>query len=264
MATIVGGERPSGQRQATACRAPSRDVAAVARTEEAATGIGLRHGSATSSHATRFANLYASVLSTEGADWAVAFVMDTPTMGRLASPFVMLSAALALLLGGCVVAPPHPHAPPPPPMQPPPAQTVYFYPELQQDEAKQDRDRYECYRWAVRETGVDPGMTPVRGLPPPPPPRAAVRDGAEVVAGAATGAIVGAAVSSPRNTGGGMVLGAIFGTMIGAAAHEARVQSAEQAYAQRVSAQQAAQQVPIDNFRRAMGACMTGRGYRVG
>ena len=142
-------------------------------------------------------------------------------------------------------------------MQAPPPQTVYFYPELSQDEAKQDRDRYECYRWAVREAGVDPGMTPVRGVPPP---RAAVRDGAEVVAGAATGAIVGAAVSSPRNTGQGMVLGAIFGTMIGAAAHEARVQSAEQAYARRVSAQQ----VPADNFRRAIGACMTGRGYRVG
>jgi hypothetical protein len=61
-----------------------------------------------------------------------------------------------------------------------------------------------------------------------------------------------------------MVLGAIFGTIVGAAAHEARVQSAEQAYAQHVSAQQAAQQVPIDNFQRAMGACMTGRGYRIG
>jgi len=165
-------------------------------------------------------------------------------------------AVLAALLGGCVVPPPQPYPPPPPPAQPA-ARTVYFYPELSQDEAKQDRDRYECYRWAVRESGVDPGMTPVRAVPPPP---GVVRDGAEVVAGAATGAIVGAAVSSPRNTGQGMVLGAIFGTMIGAAAHEARVQSAEQAYAHRV----ATQQVPLDNFRRAMTACMTGRGYRVG
>ena len=169
-------------------------------------------------------------------------------------------ALLTALLAGCVVPPPQPY-PPPPPAQPAP-RTVYFYPELSQDEVKQDRDRYECYRWAVIQSGVDPGMTPVRGVPPP--PRAAVRDGAEVVAGAATGAIVGAAVSSPHNTGQGMVLGAIFGTMIGAAAHEARVQSAEQAYAHRVAQQQAQQQVPLDNFRRAMGACMTGRGYRVG
>ena len=73
-------------------------------------------------------------------------------------------------------------------------------------------------------------------------------------------AIVGAAVSSPYRTGEGMVLGAIFGTLIGAAAHESRVQAAEQAYARRL----AYHQVPLDNFRRAMGACMTGRGYRVG
>jgi hypothetical protein len=143
-------------------------------------------------------------------------------------------------------------------MMPPPQPTVYFYPELSQDEARQDRDRYECYRWAVRESGVDPGMTPVRNVPPP--PRAAVRDGGEVVAGAATGAIVGAAVSGPHHVGPNMVIGAVFGSLIGAAAQEARVQSAEQAYANRV----ARQQVPMDNFRRAMGACMSGRGYRIG
>jgi hypothetical protein len=142
-------------------------------------------------------------------------------------------AAAALLLSGCVVAPPRHAAPPPPVAQPAPQPTMYFYPELSQDEQRQDRDRYECYRWAVRESGVDPGMTPVRQVPPP---RAAVRDGGEVVAGAATGAIVGAA------------------------AQESRVQAAEANHARRM----AQQQVPMDNFRRAMGACMTGRGYRVG
>jgi hypothetical protein len=180
--------------------------------------------------------------------------MDTSIGRRVSRPLLSIAIS-ALSLAGCVVAPPNP--PPPRMVAPPPQQTVYFYPELSQDEAKQDRDRYECYRWAVRQSGVDPGMTPVRSVPPP---RAAVRDGAEVVAGAATGAIVGAAVSSPRHTGEGLVLGAIFGTLVGAAAHEARVQSAEQAYARR----QAMQQVPMDNFQRAMGACMTGRGYRVG
>ncbi|HSW25544.1 MAG TPA: hypothetical protein VLJ62_22480 [Burkholderiaceae bacterium] len=180
--------------------------------------------------------------------------MNRSRCGRRVRP-ALASAALALLLAGCV-APPRAYAPVPAAL-PAPQPTMYFYPELSQDEAKQDRDRYECYRWAVREVGVDPGMTPVRYAPPPP---AVVRDGAEVVAGAATGAIVGAAVASPYNSGQGMVLGAIFGTLIGAAAHEARVQSAEQAYARHVSMQQQ----PARNFRRAMGACMTGRGYRVG
>ena len=176
--------------------------------------------------------------------------MDALSTGRRT---LAALAATAGMLAGCVVAPQQP----PPAAQPAPQPTMYFYPELSQGEQRQDRDRYECYRWAARESGVDPGMTPVRQVPPP---RAAVRDGAEVVAGAATGAIVGAAVSSPYRTGEGMVLGAIFGTLIGAAAHESRVQAAEQAYARRLAYHQA----PLDNFRRAMGACMTGRGYRVG
>jgi Glycine zipper len=144
--------------------------------------------------------------------------------------------------------------PPPPPRA---ATPVYYYPERAQDDARQDRDRYECYRWAVRETGVDPGMTPVRQVPPP---YGAVRDGREVVGGAATGAIVGAAVSSPWRSGEGAVIGAIFGATLGAIAQESRAQAAEAAHARRVQAAD----VPIDNFRRAMSACMEGRGYRIG
>ena len=178
-------------------------------------------------------------------------------------------AMVAIVLAGCVVAPVH--APPPRSDLPPPvasaprsqARPMYFYPEQSQDDARQDRDRYECYRWAVRESGVDPGMTPVRDVPPP-VPRAAVRDGSEVVAGGAIGAITGAAVSGPRHVGQSMVLGAVFGSLIGAAAQEARVQHAEQAYERRLANQQARQQVPLDNFHRAMGACMEGRGYRIG
>ncbi|MBE7420394.1 MAG: glycine zipper family protein [Ideonella sp.] len=188
---------------------------------------------------------------------------STPLRAAPRGSRAALSAALgALLLAGCVVAPVR-HRAPPPPAPPAPQQTMYFYPELSQSENKQDRDRYECYRWAVRQTGVDPGMTPVRDVPPP-VPRAAVRDGSEVVAGGAIGAITGAAVSGPRHVGQSMVLGAVFGSLIGAAAQEARVQHAEQAYERRLANQQARQQVPLDNFHRAMGACMEGRGYRIG
>lgn len=33
---------------------------------------------------------------------------------------------------------------------------LYVYPRLGQDEAQRDRDRYECYVWAVDQTGFDP------------------------------------------------------------------------------------------------------------
>jgi len=236
------------------CDGPQREVAM--RRLRGASGRPRRRG--ITSRGLRFANLYRLIVSAGEAHWAVVWDMDTPTMSPRALPSLIAGAVLALL-SGCVVAPPHVYAPP---AVQPPQRTMYFYPELQQGEAKQDRDRYECYRWAVRQSGTDPGMTPLRGVPPPPP--AAIRNGAEPAVGAATGAIVGAAVSSPHNAGQGMVLGAIFGGLLGAAAQEARVQSAEQAYGRHVAAQQAAQQVPIENFHRAMGACMTGRGYRVG
>lgn len=151
----------------------------------------------------------------------------------------------------------------------PPDAPIFFYPEKGQPEDRQDRDRYECYRWAVRESGFDPGMTAVRQPMPVPPavPGEALRDGSGVVGGAATGAILGAAVSSPRQAGANAVIGAIFGAALGAAAQEQRAQAIEAAQARReqraVAAAEAAQ-APLNNFRRAMSACMQGRGYRIG
>ena len=145
-------------------------------------------------------------------------------MPKTRTTILGLALAGLLSLSGCVVAPvgpPRPafpvyrSAPPPPPVAVAP---LYFYPLLRQPEAVQDRDRYECYRWAVRETGTDPGMTAVRSqgsdvvrerhYAPPGP------NGADVVAGAATGAILGAAVSSPRHAGANAVIGAIFGAAL--------------------------------------------------
>lgn len=188
--------------------------------------------------------------------------MQSPKTQPIRNSFVRIGslALLSAVLAGCVVAPAR-HARHTghgePVAERSAAPPMYFYPELSQNEARQDRDRYECYRWAARESGVDPGMTPVRDMPPP---RAAERDGAPVVAGAITGAVVGAAVSSPRNVGQNAVIGAIFGSLLGAAAQESRAQASEQAHERR----QAYRQVPMDNFRRAMGACMSGRGYRIG
>ena len=187
-------------------------------------------------------------------------------MHRMTRPILL--APLVLLLSACVVVPanrppPTYHAPAQPP-QPVAAVPMYFYPEQGQDEARQDRDRYECYRWAVRESGVDPGMTAVRqstSLPGREPET--VRNGAPVVAGAATGAILGAAASGRHHAGPAIVLGAIFGAAWGAAVQDQQVRVAERDQARRVAAEAEARR-PLDNFRRAMSACMAGRNYRVG
>lgn len=172
-------------------------------------------------------------------------------------------AALSLALAGCVVAPVHRPPPPPRPAPAPAAPALppmYFYPERGQSDGVQDRDRYECYRLAVRDSGVDPGMTPVSRPWTPPPPR---RDGAAVADGAVTGAVLGAAVSSPRRAGENAIIGAVFGALLGAIAQESRAQAIEAAQARQAEAQ-ARERGRLDDFRRAMGACMQARGYSVG
>jgi hypothetical protein len=193
----------------------------------------------------------------------------TSRRARKPGPAAWVLAAAALL-SGCVVAPVSRapvYAPGGPVASAPPA-PMYFYPERGQSETQQERDRYECYRWAVRETGFDPGMTAVRQpiAPPPAPPPEVLRDGSSVVGGAATGAVLGAAVSSHRHAGEGAVIGAIFGALLGASAQEARAQAIERAAARRqrdAELYAEASRVPLDNFRRAMSACMQSRGFRV-
>jgi hypothetical protein len=179
---------------------------------------------------------------------------------RLSCPHALWSCLLVLPLAACVAPPAHRHyAAPPPPR--PAEQTLYFYPSQQQGEAQQDRDRYECYRWAVRETGIDPGMRPLRQTAAP-AAASVQRDPGATVGGAVAGAAVGGIVSSPRNVGTGLVLGAVIGGLLGSAAEESRAQAEEQRRADRRDAWQA-RQMPMNDFRRAMSACMTGRGYSV-
>ena len=145
----------------------------------------------------------------------------------------------------------------------PPDTTVYFYPTRNQPSEQQDRDKYECYVWAVQQSGFDPSSpsapphlhTVVVAGPPP---------GAGVAVGAATGAVVGAAVSRPWEAGSGALVGAIAGAVIGGVAESAaREQTSEQAVANANNARAAALEQQASNYRRAMTACLEGRGYSV-
>ena len=104
------------------------------------------------------------------------------------------------MLCGCVVRPPR-RVPAPPPPPPPPVQTtIYAYPTNGQTAEQQDRDRYDCYQWAIQQTGFDPSSPTVPphdrvqvvGGPPAVPP------GAGVAAGAVTGGVLGALTEQAR------------------------------------------------------------------
>ena len=186
------------------------------------------------------------------------------------APSGLFLVAAILTAGGCAAeggspAPAEPAVVTGPTPAPVANTDVIFYPSAGQSAAQQDRDRYECYLWAVKQSGFDPSQVNLQ-----PPQRVVVRPaqpaGADVAAGAVTGAVIGAAIGSPYDEGEGAVVGAMAGAVLGSV-----VESSKQAQAAQVqsqydadgSARQARLEAEAGNYRRAMSACLEGRGYSV-
>ena len=190
--------------------------------------------------------------------------MNTPKpfvrlpVARALAPALMIG--LGLLLAGCEDGPPRrPLAHREPVVdEAPPAPRVYFYPTQGQSPELQDRDRYECYTWSVKQTGFDPG----RRLPPQErvtvvPARA---PGETTVGGAVVGALIGAAVSGPGHAGGGAIVGAAAGGLLGAAAEGSQAEEVRRIESSRGGSRYRREAA---EYRRAMSACLEGRGYSV-
>jgi hypothetical protein len=155
-----------------------------------------------------------------------------------------------------------------PPAEPAPQPVntqVYVYPTSGQSADRVSRDRYECYLWSVKQSGFDPSQAQlaphqrVEVVPMPPP-------GHDTAAGAVTGAVLGAVIANPRNAAAGAVGGAIVGGALGAASDASREEQAkqiQQRYDRRNAAQSAAIEEQASNYRRALTACLEGRGYTV-
>jgi hypothetical protein len=136
------------------------------------------------------------------------------------------------------------------------AQNPMIYPAKGQSQEQTEKDKYECYSWAKGQSGFDPMQA---GSSPPPAPQGQPIGG-ERVRGAAGGAAVGAAVGAiAGNAGKGAAAGAVGGTMIGGMRQRQKMR--EQAEAQQQQNAGLAQN--RNNYNRAFGACMEGRGYTV-
>ncbi len=145
------------------------------------------------------------------------------------------------------------------------ATEVYYYPLRGQSVEQQDRDRFECYLWAKDQTGFDPSypyLAPHQRtyvVPDPEP-------GRDLVAGAFTGAVLGAMIGSPHHAGEGAVIGALAGGVLGAASDSERIEHSkivQERYAGRTTNQQVNLERQASNYRRAMKACLEGRHYSV-
>lgn len=129
------------------------------------------------------------------------------------------------------------------------AQQVMIYPAQGQTPDQMSRDRYECHTWAVQQSSYDPtsgagsqSSAPQGGL------------GRETLRGGARGAAAGAAIGAIAGDAG-------TGAAIGAAAGGMKRRFAQKD-ANKAASSTAANDA-ANNYNRALGACMTGRGYSV-
>lgn len=182
--------------------------------------------------------------------------------------------ATVAAVAGCATTEPVPQRPLPPPVHVAmPDTTVYAAPARGQTPEQLDRDRYDCAQWATAQTGFDPSRPPPVAAPrrgsrvvvagPPP--------GSGVVAGAATGAVLGAAFANPWNPGPATLFGLAAGAIAGGAIESAQNQKAQQVAADLTAQADSSPQTVRDpnleaqaaNYRRAMSACLDARGYSV-
>lgn len=133
---------------------------------------------------------------------------------------------------------------------------LYVYPSKGQTKQQQKQDEFECYKWAVEQSGIDPLNLPKAAAPAP----QSGPTGAGV-SGAAKGAAAGAAIGS---ISGDMGKGAAYGAMIGAAAgHRQGKQAQAQGNAQAQQQTAAQEQAMKDSFKKAFSVCIEGKGYTI-
>ena len=130
---------------------------------------------------------------------------------------------------------------------------VVAYPSKGQSDQQQGKDEGECFAWSKKQTGIDPNAVASQ----PTKQEGPAVGGGERVQGAARGAVGGLAVGAiAGDAGKGAAIGAVAGTMVGG--HRARKNKA----AKEQQAEQA-KAGALQQFNKAFGVCMEGRGYSV-
>jgi hypothetical protein len=149
-------------------------------------------------------------------------------------------------------------APKPVPVQEPVSAPI-IYPINNQTKEQQERDEYECYKWAKNQSGFDPVSTQTASTPPPEPQkkdRTVLRSAAR---SAAMGAAVGGITGNSDDAKEGAQVGAAVGGLSGAF-RKRDASRQQEAAAQNQTAQMTGQN---STYARAFAACMGGRGYNV-
>jgi hypothetical protein len=140
------------------------------------------------------------------------------------------------------------------------AQDLVIYPAKGQSQEQMEKDKFECYTWAKQQTGFDPMQVPTATAPPP--GQEALKGG--LVRGAARGALVGVTVGAiAGDAGKGAAIGAASGGLFGGMRRRDQVRQEEKAQDQWAQNQAAQYSQKRNEYNRAYGACLEGKGYTV-
>jgi hypothetical protein len=133
---------------------------------------------------------------------------------------------------------------------------LYVYPSKNQTKQQQKEDEFECYKWAVEQSGIDPLNLPKVEAAP-------VQSGptGSGVKGAAKGAAAGAAIGAiAGDAGKGAAIGATAGALKGRQqGKQAQAQQNQQAQATAAASEQAMK----DSYMKAFSVCIEGKGYTI-
>lgn len=133
---------------------------------------------------------------------------------------------------------------------------MFVFPSQDQTPEQQEKDEFDCYKWAVEQSGVDP-------IAPPQVEAEKVETGPDggAVRGAARGAVVGAAVGAAAGDAGkGAAVGATAGGIGGARGSAAKQQQQQK---QAEANAKAKEEELMNSFKRAFSVCLEGKGYKV-
>ena len=133
---------------------------------------------------------------------------------------------------------------------------LIVFPAKGQNQQQQKVDEFECYKWSMEQTGIDPLNLPKVQAPPKEtgPTGGAIVGGAKgAAAGLAIGAIAG-------DAGKGAAIGAVAGGLAGRrAGKQGQAQANQQAEANVANQEKATK----ETFTKGFSACLEGKGYTI-
>lgn len=144
------------------------------------------------------------------------------------------------------------------------AKDIYIYPNEGQSNELLADDRFACHNWAVDESDFDPvelGVQTPRTVRVPLPrnnTEGATQQG--TIVGSVAGGLIG---SREGNTSEGTIIGAVIGTLAGAVIEGRGQRKSEELRNAERQSRIAEYDALRSNYRRALMACLVGKGYTV-